>query len=586
MICLVREPTLSELQTMFSARSTNEQDSSPPKSGEGLNEHVDWLETNGFLSRGEAHHARALVGQTNEPTDKVLTKLGLISEEKLLELWSLRFDIPIADLEALPTERICVEWFNPRFLEHNRIVPVSEEGDRVILFVVDPANQDAIHGAAVAARKAVEIHLITDSAFNDAFYALYSESLDEEEENQADVYDVSDDAARLRDLASEEPVVRLVNDIVASAIGTRASDIHIEPGLRDYAVRVRVDGMLRPQRTLPNGTARAAVSRVKILASLDISEHRRPQDGRFSYPLRGRSIDIRVSSIPTQRGEALVLRILDTNALVLSMDKLGFELPLIQQFEQFLARPNGIVLVTGPTGSGKTTTLYSWLQYLASVERKILTVEDPVEYEIEGVSQSQIHPSIGLTFASALRSFLRHDPDVIMVGEIRDLETAQIAIQAAMTGHLVLSTLHTNDAPAAIMRLRQMGVDPHLLSSTLVGVVAQSLVRVLCPDCKVQKVDGVDTADELGAKSAVVRPGGCSSCDHTGYVGRTVIAECLALTPSHVETILIWRSGTGVSSLYSALGLTPKFDDGLRKVEQGLTTVQEIRRFAVPLSDA
>ncbi len=570
---------------MFSARSTIERGERPSQSDGKFIEHVDWLESHGYLSRGEAHHARELVDQTNEPTDKVVTKLGLISEEKLLELWSLRYGLPIASLDALPTERICGGRLNNRFLEHNRILPVADEGERVILFVVDPANQDAINGVAVAVEKAVEVHLITDSAFDDAFYTLYSESLDEDANNQADLYDVSDDAARLRDLASEEPVVRLVNDIVASAISARASDIHIEPGLRDYAVRVRVDGMLRSQRILPNGTARAAVSRVKILASLDISEHRRPQDGRFSYPLRGRSIDIRVSSIPTQRGEALVLRILDTNALVLSMDKLGFDAAMIQQFEQFLARPNGIVLVTGPTGSGKTTTLYSWLQYLTSVERKILTVEDPVEYEIEGVSQSQIHPSIGLTFASALRSFLRHDPDVIMVGEIRDLETAQIALQAAMTGHLVLSTLHTNDAPATIMRLRQMGVDPHLLSSSLVGVVAQSLVRVLCPDCKVQKADGVDPAGDLSATFADVRPGGCSKCDHTGYVGRTVIAECLALTPSRVEMILNWRSGAGMRSLYSALGLTSKFDDGLRKVSQGLTTVQEIQRFAVPLSD-
>lgn len=514
------------------------------------------LEADGVLTAGEAAHALELLRRTRQPLDHVLTQLGLITEADLAERYARETGRPLWEGEAAEAEITELDRsLNPEFLRQERVIPVARQNGHVQVAVVDPERKAGLDGMRFALDVDVEPVIVTASRFGQLFMDRFSET--ETEDAGEARFDVSADSDRLRDLASTEPIIRLVNSIIAAAVEARASDIHLEPGAREAEIRFRVDGVLRPVERMPLAQSLAFVSRVKVLADLDIAERRRPQDGRVSLPVGGRSVDFRVSVVPAQHGESLVVRLLDPEASLRDLEVLGFSDQVLAVAREGLKKPHGLILVTGPTGSGKTTTLYSFLRELADGERKILTIEDPIEYRLPGIAQSQTNPLIGVTFASALRSFLRHDPDVVMVGEIRDEETARTAVQAAMTGHLVLSTVHTNDAPSAIVRLMDMGVEDYLLASTLNAVFAQRLVRKLCQDC----------AGE-----------GCAACGETGFRGRVAIAEGFGVDDDVRALVSRTMSDGELRRVLLEKGYRPMAEDGASRVAAGLTVEGEVRR--------
>ena len=435
----------------------------------------------GAIEPRALERAQALAESQDSRFDHVLITLGLLHERELAATYANLLGLELVGPDRFPDEPVLAESLSPRFLREARAVPIGQNDTILLLAVADPLDEFAAPAIAAATglgvRLCVALPIVLDAALN----RLYPDQLAPE----ADATQGSeDDAERLKDLASEAPVIRMVNQIIARAVENKASDIHIEPFEDRLRIRTRHDGVLHEAESPPPHLAAAITSRIKIMAKLDIAERRLPQDGRIRMAVRGQDVDFRVSTIPSLWGETIVLRVLDRSAVSFDFAKLGLAPGVIQSFTRALDLPNGIVLVTGPTGSGKTTSLYTGLLGLNAISRKIVTIEDPVEYQLRGINQVQVKTQIGLTFASLLRSILRQDPDVIMVGEIRDLETAEIAIQAALTGHLVLSTLHTNSAASTISRLRDMGVEDYLLTSVLRGILAQRLVRRLCPDCK------------------------------------------------------------------------------------------------------
>jgi general secretion pathway protein E len=394
-----------------------------------------------------------------------------------------------------------------------------------------------------------------------------------------------EDLEHLKDLASEAPVIKMVNLIMQRAIELKASDIHIEPFEQSLKVRLRVDGVLQEIHAPPVKSTAAVISRIKIMSKLNIAERRLPQDGRIKVQMLGKELDLRVSTIPTMYGESVVIRLLDKENTVLDFEALGFSGKHLQQFKEVLALPHGIILITGPTGSGKSTTLYAALKQLNTSERKIITVEDPVEYQMEGVNQIQAKPQIGLTFASALRSIVRQDPDVIMIGEMRDLETARIAVQSALTGHLVLSTLHTNDAAGGVTRLLDMGLEEYLLTSTVNGILAQRLVRKLCPSCKQQYPAAEEIIREMNLERfqpegdiIFYKPVGCKLCGGLGYRGRIAIIEFLPMTDPIRKLIMAHEEAGAIQKLAMQEGMATLYENGLDKVIQGITTLEEVLR--------
>jgi len=408
---------------------------------------------------------------------------------------------------------------------------------------------------------------------------------DTEMAKEATEVEVLDDAALMERFANQAPIVRFVNLVIFQAVQDRASDIHFEPFETEFKIRYRVDGALYEMSPPPKHLALPVISRLKVLANLNISERRLPQDGRISYPMGNRTIDLRVSTLPTQFGESVVLRVLDRSAVNLEIESLGLPKYLYDYTLEAIQRPNGIVIVTGPTGCGKTTTLYSCLRRVNTIDSKLLTAEDPVEYDIEGIMQVAINESVGLTFSKALRSFLRQDPDVIMVGEMRDLETAQISIQASLTGHLVLSTLHTNDAPGAVTRLVDMGVEPFLISSTLVAVIGQRLVRTICKNCRTPFEPTESqlallnlSPHDLGEKSFYYGRG-CSTCNDTGYKGRKGIFELLVINDA-IRALINERAPTVVMRQKAIeMGMVTLREDGLRSIFDGATTFEEVVKY-------
>ena len=444
-----------------------------------------------------------------------------------------------------------------------------------------PAALAAATGLRVAREVAVPVEL--DAAFGRLYPEEGSGSPAPEGDEQAPK--IEEDAERLRDLASEAPVIRLVNQIIGRAVENQASDIHIEPFEDRLRVRYRYDGVLQEAEAPPRGLAAAIVSRIKIMARLDIAERRLPQDGRIKLAVRGQEVDFRVSTIPSLHGEKVVLRVLDRDAVGFDFAKLGLAPAVVTRLRAALELPNGIVLVTGPTGSGKTTTLYTGLLALNVVARNVVTVEDPIEYQLRGINQIQVRPQIGLTFASLLRSILRQDPDVIMIGEIRDLETAEIAVQAALTGHLVLSTLHTNSAAASITRLRDMGVEDYLLTAALRGVLAQRLVRRLCPACRREEAAPPEMTARFGLDQRTARrpitlfhPAGCPQCRQTGYRGRQAIAEFLTPDAAIEKLIFARADHAEIERAAVAAGMVPMFAAGLDAVLAGETALEEVVR--------
>jgi len=549
------------------------------------------LVDSGAIDRRTLDRARRVAAETGARLDQVLTQLGLVSDRGLAEALAQLIAAPLVGAADYPDAPLFHDRLKPKFLRRVRAMPIAASDDRATLAMADPLDAftrnaiSAALGRPIAVAVAVPIEL---EAALERLYAELGEGGDAAEmldEMIADAEPAEEDAERLKDLASEAPVIRLVNQLIARAVETHASDVHLEPFPDRLRIRYRYDGVLHEVEPPPARLQAAVISRIKIMARLDIAERRLPQDGRIKLTVRGHEIDFRVSSVPSLHGEKVVLRILDRTAVEFDYAKLGLPDDVREGVERALDLPNGMVLVTGPTGSGKTTTLYTGLLKLNTVARNVVTVEDPIEYQLTGINQIQVKPQIGLNFASLLRSILRQDPDVIMIGEIRDLETVQIAVQAALTGHLVLSTIHTNSAAATMTRLRDMGLEDYLMTATLKAVLAQRLVRRLCPVCKTSDPAPAALIERLGLERlapfkqiTLFHPKGCPACRGTGYRGRRAIAELLV--PNRTIDRLIFE-GAGDAAIERAAveqGMRPIFDNGLLAVIEGDTTIEEVVR--------
>lgn len=505
---------------------------------------------------------------------RMVVDMGLVSQEALCQLYSETMDLPVWDGNGEP---FLDPAFPEGYLDYNRILPVRVE--QGVWLVIDDPEDDGLIDMLARLYPDARLAIATPQKLSHAFKELIVTSgRDEEDQISLSLEDVG----HLKDLALEAPIIRMVNDLITAGVETGASDIHLEPGKNKVDLRYRVDGVLHAKPAPSVDDYPAVISRIKILSNLDIAERRLPQDGRIRMRASGREVDIRVSTLPTQHGEDVVLRLLDQKQQSLSLEATGMSPHTIELYKRNLARSNGLILVTGPTGSGKSTTLYAGLSQLIDGKKKIVTVEDPIEYELPGISQIQVNDAAGLTFAVVLRSVLRHDPDVIFIGEIRDRETAEIAIQASLTGHLVLSTIHTNSATGAIGRFLDMGVADYLLASSLAAVSAQRLVRCLCVACKEPVHPDVTTTERFGIQPSetIYRAAGCNKCAQTGYQGRMAIAEMLETTSALRQQILRDPSGDALIAVARHEHFVNMIEDGVTKVRAGLTTIEEVLRVA------
>ncbi|ATB37374.1 type II secretion system protein GspE [Cystobacter fuscus] len=548
------------------------------------------------LTEDKLQEALQLQADKGGRLGEVLVGLKALSEEEVAKALGLQLDLPYL-------ARIFIEEIDPElikrvpinFAKQARILPLSVEEGAVALAVADPLDTTVLDHARMLLGQDVLPRIALASTIVDAINSVYDRATNEAEQlvgelEAQDLDSIAQEIDEVKDLidveGDEAPVIRLVNSVLFRAAKERASDIHIEPMERELMVRFRVDGVLQEIIKPPKRYQSAIVSRVKVMGQLNIAEKRLPQDGRIRIKMAGRDIDIRLSTIPTTYGERIVMRLLDKNTTLLDLTELGMAKSMLDQMEHLIRRPHGIVLVTGPTGSGKTTTLYGALSRINTPDLNILTVEDPVEYQLKGIGQMAISPKIGLTFAQGLRSFLRQDPDVIMVGEIRDKETAEIAIQASLTGHLVFSTVHTNDAASAITRLVDMGVEPFLVASSLTGVLAQRLVRRVCPDCRVQYTPTDEELREISLNRAtlkerhgvekIYKAAGCTSCSQNGYRGRTGIYELLFVDDTVRQLALKNVDSSTIKKAAMSNGMHTLLDDGARKIALGETTIAEV----------
>ena len=521
--------------------------------------------------------ALELQKERGDKLGKILTDMGLIAQRDVLAALSDQLGVPLVTIESEPPSAPEIEGLSHRFLRQCRAIPIALKDSVLTLAMADPMDFETI--AAVRAFSGLEIRtaLAAEQEVLDAIEKYYGES-----DRQAFALgeggdaDAAADLEHLRDMASEAPVIRLVNAMIADALEQRASDIHIEPFEKEFRVRFRVDGVLLNQETPPRELKAAIISRLKLMAKLNIAERRLPQDGRIKIKVLGREVDLRVSTLPTLYGESVVMRLLDrSTGDFYDLQKLGFDGRMLAAMEHFTSLPHGIFLVTGPTGSGKSTTLYSALKRINLPDKKIITIEDPVEYQMDGINQIHVNPQIGLTFAAGLRHIVRQDPDVIMVGEIRDRETADIAIRAALTGHLVFSTLHTNDAPSAITRLVDMGIENYLLTSSLVAVLAQRLVRVICGHCK--QSNGLVLAPD-GEHIETWRGAGCPECYGRGYSSRVGIFEMMQVDDEIRKMIMANADAGELTRAARRIGMRNLREDGWLKIAHGVTTVEEVMR--------
>ncbi len=557
---------------------------SKDRSDQQVADAVSWLIANGLLPQEKHARALAMAQHSSERMDQLLLKLGLVNEQHLAQALSVACDLPLVARDDFPASAPFNGLLQTDYLRAQRIAPLRMEDGSVQLVMADPFNAEAL--AAVALKTGLRVRPAVGVG-GDIDVWLVSTAVAARQERDVSVAETGADSdlQRLRDLAGGAPVIRWVDQMFESAVAAGASDIHLEPGARGMRVRLRVDGHLREIPPPDAGLTEATTSRIKILAKLDIAERRLPQDGRTRITIQGREIDLRIATSPTLHGEGAVLRLLDKSAAVLSLDVLGLSPDTVEKIRRSIRRPNGVTLVTGPTGSGKTTTLYSALRDILTPEMKFVSVEDPIEYQIDGVSQIQVRPTIDLTFAKALRSILRQDPDVLMIGEIRDKETATIAIEAALTGHQVLSTLHTNNAPATVTRLMEMGVPEYLIASTVSSISAQRLVRNLCPTCaESYQPSAALLANLPGAKSAsdahYRKPKGCSACRGTGYRGRASIAEIMMISDTMRDLILRRAPERDIRNKAIDEGMVPLLADGLRRAAEGLTSLDDVIRVA------
>jgi general secretion pathway protein E len=518
-----------------------------------------------------------------------LIDLGFIAEEELLKILGNHFDIPVISLKKYHGKNLYIEKLPENFMREARLVPVELRDTTLIVAVNNPFNDAALEAVEQSTGYRTEVCLARNEDISQLIGEIFSSdisSMDRIIENIGRDSDIGDEDSvdHLKDLASEAPVIRLVNLIISRAIELQSSDIHFEPFEKSFLIRYRIDGVLHDMESPPKNLQAAIISRIKIMSKLNIAERRLPQDGRIKLRVLGKEIDFRVSTLPTLFGESVVMRILDSESITFDLHSLGFPSDNLSKFEDLISRPYGILLVTGPTGSGKTTTLYSALNQINSPDKKIITVEDPVEYQLHGVNQIHVKPAIGLTFANTLRSILRQDPDVVMIGEIRDAETAEIAIHAALTGHLVFSTLHTNDAPGAITRLLEMGMEHYLVSSSLQGILAQRLVRVICSQCREEYDANPETLPELPvspfARGAIklARGRGCENCANTGFRGRSGIYELMMVTDEIRQLILSQSDSRALKDQARAQGMQTLREAGWQKVLEQVTTGSEVIR--------
>ena len=550
----------------------------------------------GKLKPVDLERALRAQAEIRQPLGRVLVQLGLLTEQEIAFVLSRHLNIRMAstkDYPILPVENLGI---SVNYMRNAELVPILVEAERMVVIMAYPQDQFAQQALALACGgKPIEPLLGLPSEIRAHIERLYGAeatktanfNAGEEEFEITGRDDNLDDIEHLKDMASEAPVIRLVNQIMTNAMSMRASDIHIEPFEKHLKVRYRIDGVINEMESPPPQLTAAIISRIKLMARLNIAERRLPQDGRIQMRAQGREIDMRVSTVPTMHGESVVMRLLDKHSIKLDLRTLGFSDANFRLLQKELDAPHGVILVTGPTGSGKTTTLYAALTQLNTSENKILTVEDPVEYELEGINQIQANPKIGLTFADALRSIVRQDPDIIMIGEMRDVETARIAIQSALTGHLVLSTLHTNDAASGITRLLDMGIEDYLITSTVNGILAQRLVRRLCPQCRESYSVMPEIERELGLRRyqpkgelRLWHARGCLACSNTGFKGRSAIHVFLVMDDAVRRLILQHVDATILQEQARKAGMSTMYEDGLMKALKGVTTLEEILRVA------
>ncbi len=549
---------------------------------------AEQLLARGRLKEADLGRARRLLEESGGSLIALMTRIGLVSERDVAEATAEVLDLPLLASRDFPEAAPASVQVSLRFLKQMHVCPIGDGDDRIDLLVADPQDPYPVDAVRMAIGKDVRVFVGVRSEIDDLIERLYGagrsamgtivENLSEGEGRG------EDDIEHLRDLASEAPVIRLVNLVIQRAVEARASDIHIEPFENRLKVRYRIDGVLQEVESPPAGSTAAVISRVKIMAKLNIAERRLPQDGRIMLRVQGKELDLRVSTVPTAHGESVVMRILDRESIVFDFHRLGFTDEFLPQFLHVLEQPHGILLVTGPTGSGKTTTLYTALSKINTPDVKIITVEDPVEYQLEGINQIQAKPQIGLDFAAALRSIVRQDPDVIMIGEMRDLETARIAIQSALTGHLVLSTLHTNNAAGGITRLLDMGVEDYLLTSTVNGILAQRLVRRLEPTHREavpalpEVVAEFDLRRFTDADPVMLYKPVPSAATPTGYLGRTTILEFLVMSDPIRRLVMQHAGMSEIEEAARHEGMRTMYEDGLAKAVAGVTTIEEVLR--------
>ncbi len=546
------------------------------------------LVSKGLLKPEEVRQAQRNAQSEWRTLQQVMVARKMVDENELYNLISDAIGVPFVDLANYIIDPRVAKMFTPQMARKLQAIPLFKIGDTLSVAMMDPTDILRLDQIRSQTGNKVEAYLCSESELKSALDQYYPASGVEMLLKELDIKEKSPEGAPAEGFdvtagaqaEGENPVVKLLNLIIEQAIRDGASDIHIEPDKNVLRIRLRIDGVLHEIPAPPKHMESALVSRIKVLSEMDIAESRIPQDGRFRARMEGKDVDMRVSTIPTTLGENVVIRLLDPMSLNIGLENLGFAQKNLERFNKLIRRPYGMILVTGPTGSGKTTTLYCALQRINSIDKNIVTLEDPVEYQIELVRQIQVNPKAGLDFASGLRSILRHDPDVIMVGEVRDLETAEMAIQSAMTGHLVFSTLHTNDAPGAITRLVDMGIEPFLISSSVIGVIAQRLVRRLCLKCREAYVPSERVLKDFGLRSGIkiYRAKGCRICRNTGYKGRVAVAEVMDISDEIRGLILVKRQANDIRKVAEAAGMVSLKEDGAEKILAGLTTVEEIAR--------
>ncbi|HOX55085.1 MAG: type II secretion system ATPase GspE [Candidatus Omnitrophica bacterium] len=542
---------------------------------------IDLLIKKGIITQDQLIKARTEAEKTGIPVERALEKLGFISEVDIAQVIADSMGVPFMDLTDYLIDSEVVKLIPEAVARKYKAMPLFKVGDSLTVAMENPQDIEAIDEIRLKSKMdSIEPVLSTEDMIQKAIDQYYGALGDTDELIKGLTKDKLEakNAKGLAEVAEEAPVIKLVNMFIMQAVKDRASDIHVEPEEDKVRIRYRIDGILHEIKDLPKHLQSALASRIKVMAQIDIAETRNPQDGRIQLKMENKNIDLRVSTFPTVHGENIVLRILDKSSVILGLAELGFSDNDLKDFDKVIRHPNGIILVTGPTGSGKTTTLYAALSTINTMEKNIITIEDPVEYELPLIRQTQVNPKAGLTFASGLRSILRQDPDIVMVGEIRDRETADIAIRASLTGHLVFSTLHTNDAASALTRLLDMGVEPFLVSSSVIAILAQRLVRVICPKCKEKYSPSQEMLKnlDLAKKVEFYRGKGCMRCKETGFIGRIGIFELLLINDTIKNMIAAKKSANEIKKAAVDSGMRILLDDGLEKVQKGITTVEEV----------